>query len=79
MNCFSLYLFDIYLFRSLNFTLKNYKYDGSYNDQNQRHGEGKAIFANGDMYEGAYENGKRNGHGIYKWELLIKNWKIFKH
>lgn len=52
--------------------MKDYKYEGSYNEQNQRHGEGKATFGNGDKYEGMFEHGKRNGHGIYKLELLIK-------
>ena len=43
-----------------------YKYDGEYNDKNQRHGHGRAEFHNGDMYDGQYENGKRHGRGVYK-------------
>lgn len=43
-----------------------YKFEGEYNDKNQRHGIGHAEFHNGDMYDGQYENGKRHGHGVYK-------------
>jgi len=43
-----------------------YKFDGGYNDKNQRHGLGHAEFHNGDIYDGQYENGKRHGHGVYK-------------
>jgi len=43
-----------------------YKYDGDYNEKNQRHGVGHAEFHNGDSYDGQYENGKRHGKGIYK-------------
>jgi len=43
-----------------------YKFEGEYNDKNQRHGLGHAEFHNGDIYDGQYENGKRHGHGVYK-------------
>jgi len=43
-----------------------YKYDGEYNEKNQRHGQGHAEFHNGDFYDGQYENGKRHGRGVYK-------------
>jgi len=43
-----------------------YKFDGDYNDKNQRHGIGHAEFHNGDVYDGQYENGKRHGRGVYK-------------
>jgi len=42
-------------------------YEGSRNDEQQRHGFGKAFFANGDTYEGNYENGKRHGKGSYRF------------
>lgn len=45
---------------------QDYKYDGDYNERNQRHGHGRAEFTNGDRYEGAYANGKRNGFGVYR-------------
>ena len=35
------------------------------NDREERHGRGKAILPNGDIYEGEYENGKRHGYGVY--------------
>ena len=43
-----------------------YKYDGEYNEKNQRHGQGHAEFHNGDLYDGQYESGKRHGRGVYK-------------
>ena len=42
-----------------------YKYEGDYNEKNQRSGHGHAEFHNGDIYDGLYENGKRHGHGVY--------------
>ena len=41
-------------------------YEGSRNDEEERHGYGKAYFNNGDTYEGLYEHGKRHGKGTYK-------------
>lgn len=32
---------------------------------NKPHGKGKTDFANGDVYEGEYEKGKRQGYGVY--------------
>lgn len=29
--------------------------------------KGKYIFANGDIYEGEFENGNRQGQGMYTW------------
>ena len=43
-----------------------YKFEGEYNEKNQRHGHGHAEFHNGDVYDGLYENGKRHGRGVYK-------------
>lgn len=40
-------------------------YDGERNEREERHGKGRAILPNGDIYEGEYENGKRHGNGIY--------------
>ncbi|XP_066927004.1 radial spoke head 1 homolog isoform X2 [Clytia hemisphaerica] len=40
-------------------------YEGTRNDREERHGRGKAILPNGDVYEGEYENGKRHGYGVY--------------
>lgn len=31
-------------------------------------GHGKAIYENGETYEGLYINGKRNGYGIYTYK-----------
>ena len=32
------------------------------------HGQGKAIYKNGDTYEGAFVKGKRQGHGVYRFK-----------
>lgn len=40
-------------------------YAGARDEFNQRTGEGKAIYNTGDMYEGQYWEGKKNGHGKY--------------
>ncbi|UJR37982.1 hypothetical protein I4U23_030664 [Adineta vaga] len=42
-------------------------YEGDRNEQNERHGFGKATLPNGDTYEGQYENGKRHGTGTYRF------------
>ena len=36
------------------------------NEENERHGFGKAKLPNNDQYEGYYQNGKRHGQGTYK-------------
>ena len=48
-----------------------YKYDGEYNEKNQRHGIGHAEFHNGDIFDGHYESGKRHGLGVYKWAVTF--------
>uniref|UniRef100_A0A7S1IU63 MORN repeat-containing protein 5 n=1 Tax=Eutreptiella gymnastica TaxID=73025 RepID=A0A7S1IU63_9EUGL len=45
-------------------------YAGARDEFNQRTGEGKAIYANGDTYEGQYWEGKKNGHGKYVHKSL---------
>ncbi|XP_046837129.1 radial spoke head 1 homolog isoform X2 [Vespa crabro] len=40
-------------------------YEGERNEQGDRHGFGKALLPNGDMYIGRYCEGLRNGKGIY--------------
>ena len=40
-------------------------YEGERNENEERHGHGKALLPNGDEYEGGYQNGKRSGSGIY--------------
>ncbi|KAG5460858.1 MAG: hypothetical protein BJ554DRAFT_7044 [Olpidium bornovanus] len=42
-------------------------YEGDRNAQKQRHGRGKNIFPNKDVYEGTYVNGKREGTGTYSF------------
>ncbi|CAF0865212.1 unnamed protein product [Rotaria sp. Silwood1] len=42
-------------------------YEGERNENNERHGFGKAKLPNGDTYEGQYQNGKRYGTGTYRF------------
>ncbi|XP_047465892.1 radial spoke head 1 homolog isoform X1 [Mugil cephalus] len=44
------------------------KYEGGRNEEGERHGFGKALLPNGDIYEGEYENGKRHGQGTYRFK-----------
>ncbi|KAJ3191063.1 hypothetical protein HK101_008111 [Irineochytrium annulatum] len=43
-------------------------YEGERNAESQRHGHGRNVFTNGDIYEGNYALGERNGPGVYKWK-----------
>ena len=36
-------------------------YEGERNEKDERHGKGRAVLPNGDIYDGQYENGKRHG------------------
>lgn len=40
-------------------------YEGERNENGERHGNGKTLLPNGDMYIGQYCNGLRYGKGIY--------------
>ena len=42
-------------------------YEGERNEDEERHGTGKAVLPNGDKYEGQYANGKRHGQGTYTY------------
>ena len=46
------------------------EYEGDRNEEEERHGKGKAKLPNGDVYEGEYSHGKRRGQGTYKWDLF---------
>lgn len=52
-------------------------YDGDYNENNAPHGIGVMTYKNGNIYEGTFENGKRNGYGklITKRCQKIGLWK----
>ena len=44
-------------------------------------GQGKSVYANGDSYEGGYENDNRSGHGKYSWKdgrTRVGPWKDHK-
>ncbi|XP_043472266.1 radial spoke head 1 homolog [Leptopilina heterotoma] len=40
-------------------------FDGERNEKGERHGQGKAILPNGDIYDGNYRHGLRDGRGLY--------------
>ncbi|XP_029707383.1 radial spoke head 1 homolog isoform X5 [Takifugu rubripes] len=44
------------------------EYEGDRNEAGERHGVGKAVLANGHIYQGHYENGKRHGKGTYHFK-----------
>lgn len=44
------------------------EYEGERNEENERHGFGKAKLPNNDVYEGYYQHGKRHGQGTYKFK-----------
>ncbi|XP_068930898.1 radial spoke head 1 homolog [Petaurus breviceps papuanus] len=44
------------------------EYEGDRNEAGERHGKGKAILPNGDIYDGQYEFGKRHGQGTYRFK-----------
>jgi radial spoke head protein 1 len=56
---------DFHIPYRFKFILKTY--EGDRNEQNERHGFGKATLPNGDTYEGQYEFGKRHGTGTYRF------------
>ncbi|KAA8581017.1 hypothetical protein FQN60_002598, partial [Etheostoma spectabile] len=43
-------------------------YEGDRNEAGERHGVGKAVLSNGDVYQGQYEHGKRHGQGTYRFK-----------
>nr|XP_046472668.1 radial spoke head 1 homolog [Neodiprion pinetum] len=49
----------------LSSNLWHQEYEGERNEQGERHGQGKALLPNGDMYVGSYCKGSRHGKGLY--------------
>ncbi|XP_049916698.1 radial spoke head 1 homolog isoform X1 [Epinephelus moara] len=47
---------------------KHGEYEGDRNEAGERHGVGKAVLPNGDIYQGQYENGRRHGQGTYRFK-----------
>ncbi|KAJ3373101.1 Radial spoke head 1 [Allomyces arbusculus] len=43
-------------------------YEGDRAATGERHGKGRNTFPNGDVYEGDYFAGRREGRGIYTWK-----------
>ena len=48
-------------------------YLGEYKD-GKRDGQGTCTFANGDKYDGDWENGNRHGYGIYETNKVFGVW-----
>lgn len=46
---------------------KEVRYIGFRNEEGYADGEGKAIYENGDEYEGYFINGEKRGYGKYTW------------
>ncbi|KAG7331165.1 hypothetical protein KOW79_005134 [Hemibagrus wyckioides] len=44
------------------------EYEGERNEAGERHGAGRAVLPNGDIYQGMYEHGKRSGQGTYRFK-----------
>ena len=53
---------------NLSTLLAKQEYEGERNENEERHGYGKATLPNGDTYEGQYEHGKRHGTGTYRFK-----------
>ena len=61
------------------------QHEGEYNGDlidGIRHGSGKLIFMNGDIYEGGFHKGLREGRGTYRMKsnggLYVGNWSRAK-
>eukprot|EP01031_Cornospumella_fuschlensis_P039314 gene39314-47851_t len=53
-------------------------YVGDRNDKGQKHGRGKTVFGNNEIYEGEYFEDKRHGYGKYTYdngEVYDGQWK----
>ena len=55
------YYYSFFILHSQPPTFKLQSYEGERNEAGERHGQGKAILPNGDVYEGRYQNGQRHG------------------
>ncbi|XP_026768669.3 radial spoke head 1 homolog [Pangasianodon hypophthalmus] len=44
------------------------EYEGERNEAGERHGAGRAMLPNGDIYQGMYERGSRCGQGTYRFK-----------
>lgn len=54
--------------------LPEQEYEGGRNEAGERHGFGKAILPNGDIYQGDYQNGRRHGQvGRLSWTPAVQS------
>ena len=56
-------------------SFQKYVYEGEKKDGDAtlQHGKGKAVYPNGDEYEGEYKEGKRDGQGTYMWIKTVRD------
>lgn len=48
-------------------------YEGDRDPNTQeRHGHGRALLKNGDVYDGEYSQGKRHGQGVYRFKSKFR-------
>lgn len=50
---------------------KNSNYEGERNEKGEKHGRGKLVYSNGDIYEGVWLNNKKHGRGKYTYKVFI--------
>ena len=43
-------------------------YDGERNRKKERHGKGVYYYANGDVYDGCWQQDKKQGYGQYRFQ-----------
>lgn len=43
-------------------------YEGQYNKRGRRHGQGKATFTNGSVYDGSWQDGIMHGQGSFSYK-----------
>ena len=54
------------------------RYEGEFNENNDRHGKGRVVYIDGTYYEGQWFNGKREGWGEQRYSdgtLYKGEWK----
>lgn len=59
---------------ALSNAIGNFKYTGEVNEASQPNGQGKAVFSNGNTYDGEWVNGKMTGECVY----TLSNGDTFK-
>lgn len=69
--CWSVFLFCFLLKLTVSSFWFAQEYEGDRNEAGERHGVGKAVLPNGDIYQGQYEYGKRHGEVTMILNMLL--------